>query len=279
MYTHCPACSASFRVRAAHLTAAHGHVRCGACGHAFDALLYLSDTPEAPAAQITAAPSLQGAPVGSAAELRMGVTENDEPELPGGMRSRETDDSVDELLRAPDIRRDEYDEPDVGAWTDDDSSPRSSRLWWIVAVVLLLAAAVQVSWFNRDTIYHHVPQILPWVERICVHLGCEVYRERQPDAIELLNRDVRLHPVYDRVLLVNATIANRADRRQPYPDIELALYDTGGRAIAYRRFSPRDYLDGSLPVATGIPPGTPVHIVLEVSGPDVEAVSFEFGFL
>lgn len=274
MYTHCPACKARFRVRAAHLTAAHGHVRCGGCGHAFDALLYLTDT-------------LTQAPVRSVPEtddtihagpaLRMDSAEG-EPDLPGGIRGRESDDTINELLRAPNIRHDDLDIDSVD-WSEGDTPARSSRVWWLAATVLLVAILVQVSWFNRDTVYHHYPVVLPWIEQLCVHLGCEVYRERYPDAIELLNRDVRLHPVYEDVLLVNATIANRADRRQPYPYIELALYNTGGQAIAYRRFAPADYLDGSLPVAAGIPPDTPVHVVLEISGPTVDAVSFEFGFL
>lgn len=48
MYTQCPDCQTRFRVTAAVLRAAHGTVRCGRCGSAFDALERLSDTPEAP---------------------------------------------------------------------------------------------------------------------------------------------------------------------------------------------------------------------------------------
>lgn len=276
MFTHCPACKARFRVRAAHLTAAHGQVRCGGCGHAFDALLYLSDTPTPMPASGSVPEAEHVVTAGPA--LRMDSADVDEPDLPGGIHGRESEDTVNELLRAPNIRRDDYN-IDPAAWVEEEAPARGSRVWWAAAAVLLLAALVQVSWFNRDTVYHHYPALLTWVEELCIHLGCEVYRERRPDAIELLNRDVRLHPVYDDVLLVNATIANRASRRQPYPHIELALYNTGGQAIAYRRFAPGDYLDGSLPVAAGIPPDTPVHIVLEISGPTVEAVSFEFGFL
>lgn len=282
MYTRCPACKAQFKVRAAHLTAAHGQVRCGACGHAFDALIHLSDT-LVPLSEVEKSGLKQNFAIRSEPDMRMGVADLDEPDLPGGMRSREADDaaeneSVDELLRAPDIRREDYD-LDTTVWTDEDAPPRRSRLWWALAAVLVFIGVGQVGWFNRDVIYHHYPQVQPWVEQMCLHLGCEVYRERRADAIELLDRDVRLHPVYEDVLLVNATIANRAGRRQPYPYIELALYDTGGEAIAYRRFAPKDYLDDSLPVAAGMQPDTPMHVVLEISGPTVEAVSFEFGFL
>jgi len=43
MYTQCPDCQTRFRVTAAALRAAHGTVRCGRCGSAFDALVRLSD--------------------------------------------------------------------------------------------------------------------------------------------------------------------------------------------------------------------------------------------
>lgn len=44
MYSQCPECLTHFRVSAVALRAAHGTVRCGRCGSAFDALPRLSDT-------------------------------------------------------------------------------------------------------------------------------------------------------------------------------------------------------------------------------------------
>ncbi len=44
MYSQCPDCLTRFRVSAATLRAAHGTVRCGRCGSAFDALPRLTDT-------------------------------------------------------------------------------------------------------------------------------------------------------------------------------------------------------------------------------------------
>jgi predicted Zn finger-like uncharacterized protein len=44
MYSQCPDCLARFRITAAQLRAAHGTVRCGRCGGAFDALNRLSDS-------------------------------------------------------------------------------------------------------------------------------------------------------------------------------------------------------------------------------------------
>ncbi len=156
--------------------------------------------------------------------------------------------------------------------------PYRDEPWLIVAVLLILLGLGQAAWFHRDYVYHHWPQVLPWAQQLCERIGCQVHRLRQPAAIELLNRDVREHPVYEDTLLVNATITNRSGARQPYPRIQFALYDTEGKALAYREFAPTDYLDDSLPVSAGMPADTPIHVVFEVASTAEGAVSFEFGF-
>src|SRR4051794_26127177 len=48
MYSQCPECQTRFRVTAEVLRIAHGTVRCGRCGSAFNALARLTDTLAAP---------------------------------------------------------------------------------------------------------------------------------------------------------------------------------------------------------------------------------------
>ena len=95
----------------------------------------------------------------------------------------------------------------------------------------------------------------------------------------MVNRDVRDHPRYSDALLVNATISNRSAEVQPFPVVQLSLFDTAGRIIGARRFTPEEYLDESIDMERGMLPDKPVHIVLEVTGPTEGAVSFEFRFL
>jgi predicted Zn finger-like uncharacterized protein len=58
MYSQCPDCQTRFRVTAAALRAAHGTVRCGRCGSAFDALERLSDAIPPPAQETPPIPLL-----------------------------------------------------------------------------------------------------------------------------------------------------------------------------------------------------------------------------
>ena len=70
MYSQCPDCQTRFRVTADALRAAHGTVRCGRCGSAFDALSRLSDTVP-PVGGAAPAATLSGSPPASA---RLGET-------------------------------------------------------------------------------------------------------------------------------------------------------------------------------------------------------------
>lgn len=264
MFTRCPACQTQFRVRAKQLSTAAGRVRCGACGEAFDAVSRLSDTPlppsREPSAYVREADRPREPAVG---DLHLPDEPAGDQELP----------SIDNPERITDVA--------TLDWQDDETERQSRHFgrWLALALVLILIGLGQAAWFHRDVLYNNFPQLLPWAERLCEHIDCQVHRLRQTSEFEIINRDVRMHPVYKDALLVNATIANRASGRQPYPRIQLALFDTNGKTLAYREFAPADYLDGSLPVSAGMPADMPVHVVLEISGAAESAVSFEFGFL
>lgn len=287
MFVRCPACLTQFRVRAEHLTAAAGRVRCGACGQAFDAISRLSDRPLPPATD----PYNTAAPVESVSSFDTDVVDFKLPQdMAHDMSTVEVDEAdeygdIPHISTGPDsaINKTPGSAAVETVWVDveeeEQKRPRHTGRWIVLALLLLLVGLGQAAWFHRDMVYNRFPQVLPWVEKLCERLQCQVYRQRQPTAFELLNRDVRAHPVYEDALLVNATIVNRAETRQPYPRIQLALFDTSGRPLAYRQFAPAEYLDNSLPVSAGMPPQAPVHVVLELSGATDGAVSFEFGFL
>jgi len=154
-----------------------------------------------------------------------------------------------------------------------------SLFWSTACFVALVTITLQFAWFNRDLVLKKTPQLTPYVKQICEKLDCRLIRQRDASAIKLINRDVRLHPGYQDTLLVNATMKNELPVRQPYPRVQLTLFDTSGSLIGHREFVPGDYLDNSIEIDKGMPVDNPVHFVLEVSGPTAGAVSFEFRFL
>ncbi len=154
----------------------------------------------------------------------------------------------------------------------------SFYLWGLGSVLLVLILGLLLSWFHRDHVYSRYPQVLPYVKKFCAEIQCSVYGDEDFSKIELVSRDVRIHPRFSDSLLVNAVMANRSGKKISYPKIQLSLYDTDGRMVSYRRFKVNEYLSNSVDRESGMQPDTPIHFVLELSGHLESAVSFEFDF-
>jgi predicted Zn finger-like uncharacterized protein len=183
---------------------------------------------------------------------------------------------------AADKNETHYTFPDIGEGIPEEPLNRrwiATFFWASVCSIGLIALVLQLSWFNRDDVLIKYPQLTPYVKQVCNELDCRIIRQRNTQAIKLVNRDVRLHPSYQDTLLVNATMNNELSVRQPYPRVQLTLFDTSGALLGHRKFFPDDYLDESIDLDKGMPVNIPVHFVLEVSGPTAGAVSFEFRFL
>jgi predicted Zn finger-like uncharacterized protein len=125
MYTQCPDCEIAFKVTADVLKQAAGKVRCGGCGNAFNALLYLSEQmPSRPVAQEMDA---------ALPELRPEIIETDSP-LPKTISAEQSAALLKTLdqLAGSDIRIEDtgvewrvLDEQDAAepAADDDDAGP------------------------------------------------------------------------------------------------------------------------------------------------------------
>ncbi len=163
-----------------------------------------------------------------------------------------------------------------------EEQERASRLrflWAGGAVMLALGLGIQYASFHGQELLDRYPGLRPPLEQFCVLLGCELPIRRDPEAVRLLSRDVRLHPRYQDALLVNAILVNEASFTQPYPVLQLEFSDISGTPLAARRLQPAEYLDKSIRIEEGLPPGLPVHIVLELQWLKQAPVSFEFKFL
>jgi len=275
MITVCSACHRQFRINARQLSAAKGQVQCGFCGEQFNALDNLSDRPPA---------------VSRFEQTIILDPTNEKPQEPQF--------EIPEMLSEPSVRhatpRISPTENNSGRITRQDIEPEfalellssepeprsrtATVLWSLGALLSLIAIATQLLWFNRDMLLTRYPQYLPLAKQFCERWQCQLVRERDLDAIVLVNRDVRDHPRYNDALLVNITIENQSDITQPYPGIQFMLYDNNGAVTAYRRLKPAEYLDTSVTVDEGLTPHLPLHLVLEVADTVASTVGFEFGF-
>jgi len=215
MHTQCPHCQTIFRVTAAHLNIAQGHVRCSHCQHVFNASNYLQkQSPNQ--ATLKSFQSFQ-------IDDNQVVTDlSDLPEY-----------DIPELLK-----EDIYEPPRGRTW-------RSFFFWGIMVILLAAMVTVQTMWFwQRDSLLQH-PQIRPWLNRFCYTFLCRLPPTRNLGSFEMQNVIARIHPKIKDAIRFEAVFTNKALFPQPYPDVQLTFEDANSNPIAQRRFKPAEYLPHS----------------------------------
>jgi predicted Zn finger-like uncharacterized protein len=261
MYTYCPHCFSIYQVTPDHLDQAGGQLRCGECQQVYRAIDYLFE-------DLAAARSVV------------------ETQRAAGNRSKD----VSSRYASLDIPEHE-EEPGWEVTAESRPQEREPSHGWqhrrvsmadigsgVIVGFMVLLLGLQWTYFNRDKLAAHDP----W--RSKMEWFCEVIRCDLPMRVDLANigiveRDVRKHPVAENALLINVTFENRAEFVQSYPLFEVSFTDKSGSPVAMRRFSTAEYLDNDIDTESGMPPQSPVQVVLEVIDPGAEAVSFQFGFL
>ncbi len=151
----------------------------------------------------------------------------------------------------------------------------------MAAALLLLIAGLglQLLVFRSYDIATQWPQTRPILTRACQYLPCVYSGRRDPRKIQLVNRDIRVHPSTKHALLISATLLNQAGYAQPFPRVDIKLSDLSGEVVAERIFSPHDYLKKGESRLKLLRPDIPTVITLDVLDPGNEAVNFEFRFL
>ncbi len=270
MITLCPVCNRQFRIYASQLSAAKGTVQCGFCGEQFNALDRLYDRPQqipAPAAEAGPGKAILEEPQFEIPESASSAKQSGSHTAPADKPKPEAHHAVDNEIAI-----------DLLMTETRQGSRVATALWSLGGLLLLTAITVQLAWFNRDWLLDRYPEYLPQARQLCDHYKCELIRERELDAIVLVNRDVRDHPRYNNALLVNITIENRSPRTQPFPGIQFMLFDDAGVMTAYRRLLPAEYLEPGVTIDAGMRPRLPLHLVLEVAETAGSTVGFEFDF-
>ncbi|MDQ3773415.1 MAG: zinc-ribbon and DUF3426 domain-containing protein [Pseudomonadota bacterium] len=283
MLARCPDCATVFRVAPADLRAARGLVRCGVCFGVFDAVEALEDSarPILSAGVVEPRPDpLEATGIDLSDEMDRNPTEAFSAETVSATRSAAV------LGRAGG-------DPNTGtgpvatlaltahAMLVASERPRPlARAGWVALTVLMtLCLFAQLAWFRGAELLRAYPELQEPVAAACAFAGCQLPGPRDPGAVRIMERDLREHPRYRDALLVNAILVNQAAFAQPYPILELALYDTEGAVVAGRRFEPREYLARALDADALMPAGQPLHVVLELVGPKRPPASFELRFL
>ena len=306
LVTACPGCSTAFRVGQVQLEAADGLVRCGACNAVFDARthevgtvsaasdptsrsidedyitgLFRGDPPEEAdqtATRPEAAPDTAAVSAESSGPSPLPPAQAptaDSPSEPGVEAIVATTDTA--LAGTPHLQNAELPRIPVELPRERSVDPAVRRrlLAWVSGLLAAsLLIALQQIWLGRER-HAQDPALRPRYERLCAALGCELPPFRDIRRIRSEGLLVRPDPARPGILLIDASLVNRAAFAQAFPGIRIDFSDIQGTPVTSRVFAPKAYLLAAALREGKMLPGEVLKIHIEMPDPGEHATNYE----
>jgi predicted Zn finger-like uncharacterized protein len=291
MITYCPSCHTHFRVHAEQLAARAGQVRCGKCSRVFDALEHLIEE-TAPLRSPRPKPGFE-ARRDDAADADTGPQSAARLAADNGAIAPEHTiaQTGDVATKAPDtalMLKPAYAAPanaesvtasgagsfDFGPVAAAEPAASASRWAWIPATLLLLILLAQAAYHYRGAIALVFPEIRPYAAALCATLGCELPLPRRVELTSIEASDLQADTTNPNVMVLSATLKNRAIFNQQHPMLELTLTDPQDRAVVRRVLAPRDYLGKAVDTQTAWAANTEIAIKVFIEGSQVNATGY-----
>jgi hypothetical protein len=243
------------------LAQGNGLYRCGKCNKVSNSLQNLFDRwPEAGEQSSSGQSGSRQPPVLGAPLEANKIPPDDDP------GAEEVSEEEAALLRA------------AGFADTSQEKPRTARMAWVGAVIVMGAVTLMNLFFVSGDALLAQPSIRGALERVgAIEPQPEpVYRNL--DLLHLASSEMHGHPTLDETLVLNATIVNRADRKQPFPALQVTLFDAQNQPLSSRVLAPQEYLPARSSPDSGMPPGAYLPVILELLDPGDHAVGFEMKF-
>jgi predicted Zn finger-like uncharacterized protein len=250
-YTRCPGCKTIFRVTQQQLAMRAGQVRCGHCKTVFDGNAHLISLAPRPRHEAEA-PYDEAALGPPTVTLRSSLA----LEPPGGEPSVTRERAGPAATVADDepdpVREISYEER-FAPVKNRRKSPIASALLVAAVPLLLLALVAQAAIHWREVLAAHFPATRPVFASACAVLGCTVRPLRDVAGLSIDASDLQVDPAHRGLLILSATLRNRAAWPLAYPHLELTLTDAQDQPVVRRVLAPAEYAGGTIDVATGMP--------------------------
>jgi predicted Zn finger-like uncharacterized protein len=245
--TRCPSCTTVYQLGVAHLQAAKGWLRCGACGHVFDStglVLRWEPAPDVSAvsAAVSASAETDEAQLSAAKAL-------DVPDLVADPADRI---ALDGLLKKEDHPTSAQARPaqaDLAAFeqalsifkpepltfeplanAEKVAAPVPSRAWLapygVMGLALLLA--LQLAYVQRDAMVAAWPASEPVIRHVCQSFGCQVEPLRDVEGL-VIDSSSLVQRSDDHVL--TWSVRNTTRRVVGATAMELSLLDPQGKLV------------------------------------------------
>jgi predicted Zn finger-like uncharacterized protein len=239
-YTRCPGCRTIFRVTAQQLALKAGQVRCGHCRTVFDGTRELVSLAPQPFVEHDAGED-QGPPTVTLRPARALRPADEPPPMP----------AQSPATVAPVAAASGEAWENRFAW---DKPRERKRASWMAFGALLLALLLvgQAIWHFRDAIAAHFPATRAALVRACGYAGCTIRPLRDVAALSIETSDLQADAAHRGLLILSASVRNRANYAIAYPYLELTLTDAQDQPVVRRALAPGDYASGTADMARGI---------------------------
>lgn len=239
LYTRCPGCKTIFRVTEPQLELRDGQVRCGHCRTVFNGRVHFISLAPTVRSEQEYDELAQGPPTVTLRSARA----LDPPPPPEPRPSAES----------------EIDYENRFAW--DKKRPRRSQsgLYSALVLMLVLALVLQAVFHFRDAIAANWPGTKPMLTRACAVARCAIRPLNDIDALTIDASDLQRDQAHQGLLIMTATLRNRARYAIGFPYLELSLtgtQDVTGKipTVARRVLTPAEYAGGTTDIGAGMPP-------------------------
>ena len=243
-YTRCPNCATVFRVAPEQLSVRAGQVRCGQCKTVFDGI----------AEQVAVTPPIRpdvatwvDAPAPAPPQRTVGQAPAPDPPAAAPM-----DDAQPAAPPQPEVAE----APPEDRFARPSKWSRRARIasYAAATVVLVVLVAAQATYHFRDSIVTYWPVARPSFERLCALAGCAIrpLRDSAMSHLSIEASDLQADPAHRGLLILTATLRNRAAWPLAYPHLELTLSDAQDRVVVRRALAPADYAGGTADLQKGI---------------------------
>lgn len=132
----------------------------------------------------------------------------------------------------------------------------NSRLWWAASAVALVGLALQAAFQYRTELGLLLPEAKPFIQQTCAKLGCEVSLPRRAELLSIESSDLQADGTSPNVMVLTATLRNRAGFAQAFPELELSLTSAQDRTVARRVLTAKDYAPRGTQTESGLAAGS-----------------------
>jgi hypothetical protein len=116
----------------------------------------------------------------------------------------------------------------------------------------VIALALQMVLEFRDALAVRVPVTRPLLAGACEWLVCTIEPLKDTAALSIDASDLQADPAHRGLIVLSATIRNRAAYPIAYPHLELTLTDSSESVVVRRAFAPAEYAGGTADLHDGI---------------------------